>query len=96
MSRSPSGRLTKTRRWRRLRRLVLGEAGWRCEACGRWANEVDHIQPIGAGGERWERDNLQALCRSCHIEKTRKENRKALSAEAEAWRELVSELMPKK
>jgi 5-methylcytosine-specific restriction endonuclease McrA len=34
--------------------------------------EIDHILPISKGGNN-ELDNLQALCRSCHISKTRDE-----------------------
>ena len=33
---------------------------------------IDHIQPISNGGTN-KRDNLQALCQSCHIDKSREE-----------------------
>ncbi len=64
------------RRWQRLRRAVLA-AEPLCRACkerGRLtvANEVDHIVPIVEGGTD-ERSNLQALCKSCHSAKTRRE-----------------------
>lgn len=37
------------------------------------ATEVDHIIPRSKGGtDIWE--NLQALCKSCHSKKTRREN----------------------
>ena len=42
---------------------------WRCQACGRPAEVVDHILPRWAGGtDAW--DNLQALCTRCHRTKT--------------------------
>ena len=44
-----------------------------CESgCGRRAELVDHILPIRRGGTNDER-NLQALCRSCHAKKTRRD-----------------------
>ena len=41
-----------------------------CEACGRKAVDIHHIKARGMGGSK-ERDvieNLQALCRSCHLD----------------------------
>ena len=79
------------RRWERVRLEVLHAAGWRC-ACGRYGNQVDHIVPLDKGGDPWARDNLQALCRTHHIEKTRNENRRELTPAEAAWRALVAEL----
>ena len=42
--------------------------------CGRYGNEVDHIQPLDRGGEAYAPSNLQMLCRGCHILKSAKEN----------------------
>ena len=64
------------RRWEHLRRAVLDAANWRCAKCGRYGNEVDHIQPLDRGGDPWALENLQCLCRGCHIAKTRAENRR--------------------
>ena len=36
--------------------------------------EVDHVIPIHRRGAALALDNLQALCRSCHIRKTQTEN----------------------
>ena len=33
---------------------------------------IDHIKPLSAGGSS-ELDNLQILCKDCHVEKTRLE-----------------------
>jgi 5-methylcytosine-specific restriction endonuclease McrA len=41
-----------------------------CEVCGRKAVDIHHIKARGMGGSK-EMDvieNLQALCRSCHLE----------------------------
>lgn len=41
-----------------------------CEACGRKAVDIHHIKARGMGGSK-ERDvieNLQALCRKCHLD----------------------------
>jgi 5-methylcytosine-specific restriction protein A len=54
--------------WQRARHQVLNEEP-RCRRCGDQATEVDHIVPTFRGGSS-ERDNLQALCTSCHQAKT--------------------------
>jgi len=41
-----------------------------CEVCGRQAVDIHHIKARGMGGSK-DKDvieNLQALCRPCHIE----------------------------
>lgn len=69
---SPAG---STRRWRRLRVLVLERDGWRCQVpvnaagridpaghpCGLPAETVDHILPRALGGDDSEA-NLRAAC----------------------------------
>jgi 5-methylcytosine-specific restriction endonuclease McrA len=66
--------LSRPSRWRlnRLqRRALLAIFGGRCLACGSASVlELDHVIPGGAGGsDRIE--NLQVLCKRCHLEKTR-------------------------
>ena len=40
-----------------------------CEICGAKAVDIHHIEPRGMGGSKTKDviENLQALCRSCHI-----------------------------
>jgi 5-methylcytosine-specific restriction enzyme A len=59
--------------WQRARRQVLDEEP-HCRLCGNQATQVDHIVPTFRGGSS-ERDNLQALCASCHLAKTTAEQR---------------------
>lgn len=52
-----------------------------CQAChdkGRLseATEVDHIVAIEDGGEPYDPNNLQSLCKRCHVIKTSEENRR--------------------
>lgn len=61
------------RAWAKVRKQVLDEENWKCSVCKKWGNEVDHIKPIFRGGAEYERDNLQAICRGCHIDKSRRE-----------------------
>ena len=83
---------TGTARWQRLRRQVLARDGYRCR-CGRAGRlEVDHRQPVQHGGAPWAMRNLQALCRGCHIRKTRQENRRPRSAAEGRWAALVQEI----
>lgn len=61
-----------TKRWQRLRLLVLHERPL-CAECGKPAGHVDHIRRAKAGGEFWDEDNLQPLCERCHMQKSQKE-----------------------
>ena len=85
------------KRWRVTRRAVLERDGYRCRKCGRPGRlEVDHIRSVKSGGAALDPNNLQTLCRSCHIGKTRDENlaRQArLTPQRSAWRQLVDEMM---
>ena len=83
------------RRWERVRRAVLDRDRWRCQKCGRAGRlEIDHVVPLDAGGAVYDMDNLQALCRGCHIDKTAGENRNPVPREVAEWRDLVAELLP--
>lgn len=55
--------------WRTFRAHYLAMHE-QCVVCGAQATEVDHIQPIRLGGERFDIHNLQALCKGCHSRKT--------------------------
>ena len=67
----------QSRRWRAVRAAFLRDNPL-CAACstaGRVvaAVVVDHIQPLKAGGARFDSSNHQALCQSCHNRKTARE-----------------------
>lgn len=71
-----------TKEWRSARFAVLREEPL-CRHCARIgytkrAECVDHIVPISKGGAEYDRDNLQALCISCHNRKTRLDNIKGM------------------
>lgn len=55
--------------WPQLRRRVLIEEPL-CRRCGQRATDVDHVVPLWRGGSQG-RENLQALCKPCHRQKTR-------------------------
>ena len=59
-------------RWEVVRRLVLKRAGGRCAVpgCAEEATEADHVREIADGGDEWDPQNLQALCRAHHAEKS--------------------------
>ena len=62
-------------KWRRLREQQLYDEPW-CQDCDKeFATDVDHIVPIGDGGDPYAPDNLQSLCHSCHSRKTAREGR---------------------
>ena len=84
------------RRWAAVRRAVLKRDGFRCVECGRAGKlEVDHIVPMQRepGQDPYDPNGLQVLCRACHIEKTRLENRRPLTPAEAAWRGLVNEML---
>ena len=76
-------------RWRKLRAQLFDAANWRCAVCGGMARELDHVKPTEQGGARWEPANLQPICRSCHIAKTRREREIRRGPET-AWQKLVA------
>ena len=83
------------RRWDAVRRAVFERDGWRCVMCARPGRlECDHITPLERepGQDPYDMNGLQSLCRSCHLEKTAGENRRELTPDELAWRELVAEL----
>lgn len=78
--------IPSARPWERVRKQVLVRDDYRCKLCGAYGNEVDHMQPIAAGGAVLDPANLQTLCRNCHIEKTTEENTpEIVDAERTAW-----------
>ena len=82
-------------RWAAVRRAVLERDGYRCVECGRAGRlECDHVVPLqrDPGQDPYDPNSLQTLCRACHIEKTRGENRRPLTPAELAWRALVADL----
>jgi 5-methylcytosine-specific restriction endonuclease McrA len=76
-------------RWRRLRKQVLAEQPL-CALCARSGREtpatvVDHVQPHrGDWNLFWARENLQALCATCHSGIKRIEENKGHSQACDA------------
>lgn len=81
------------RRWEVVRRRILKKFNWRCAVCNRYGNEVDHIQPLHLGGAPWDENNLQVLCKTDHIIKTRSENCKPVSEQQAEWQAFIQELL---
>ena len=85
----------RARRWAATRCAVFDRDGWRCVQCGKAGRlECDHVVPLERGGDPWDMDNLQTLCRNCHIAKTlaEAEARGAATPGRAAWRALVEEI----
>lgn len=74
-------KMTGTTRDRRkvseqLKKVVASNQKWKCGHCGNDLDakyEVDHILALEDGGDNMI-DNLQALCRNCHGQKTLKDD----------------------
>ena len=68
---SPNKAVYGTKRWRMLRRAKLGRSPV-CERCGvRLATDVHHRVDLRDGGDPWDVEGLEALCRACHSRETR-------------------------
>ena len=74
------------KRWRKLRLKILDRDLWKCQLCGRYGNEADHIVPVHEGGAWWDPDNLRCACRACNIARHRKPRPRR-----DAWRALMAE-----
>ena len=83
--------------WGLVRLRVLDRDGWRCVTCGKSGRlEVDHIKPMDLGGAKYDKSNLQALCRPCHFAKTARENMIARGlVEKYRWRTFIAERLEK-
>ena len=58
------------------KKFVASNQNWKCNSCREQLTawfEVHHIQPLEHGGSN-HIDNLEALCRNCHGEKTALDN----------------------
>ena len=76
--------------WRWLKHHVHERDGWQCVQCGRrGALECDHKIPREAGGSD-DPDNLQTLCRHCHIDKTRRDKGQEVPPDLAEWDEFMS------
>jgi hypothetical protein len=58
-----------TRRWRKIREVILRRDQYICQYCGAEANTVDHVVPISKGGNDYP-DNLVAACARCNYSKS--------------------------
>ena len=84
------------RRWAAIRSAVFERDVFRCVECGRAGRlECDHVTPMQRepGQDVYNPNGLQAICRACHIEKTRRENSRPLTPAELAWRTLVAEML---
>ncbi len=83
-------------RWEAARRFVFERDAYRCVMCGKAGKlEADHVTPLQRepGQDPFDPHGIQTLCRSCHIEKSRRENRRELTPAEAEWRAFVSELL---
>ena len=84
-----------SRRWDRVRRFVFERDSYRCVTCGRASRlECDHIKPMQHEPKQnpYDPNGLQSICRSCHIEKTRRENLRPLTPQEKSWVALIREM----
>ena len=85
--RIPHPATTNPRRWAAVRRSVFERDGFRCRSCGRAGRlECDHVVPVVQGGDWWGVEGLQALCRGCHIAKSRRDL-EGPNPERDQWKE---------
>ena len=90
-------RAPNSRQWEAVRRVVLDRDGWRCQRCGSYGHEVDHVVPVEQGGAMYDPANCQVLCRGCHIAKTilEAEARGAATPGLSEWRDRIQAICKK-
>lgn len=90
------GRVRKLNRgqWAATRLAAFERDGWRCVKCGKAGRlEADHIVPLAFNPDRdpYDLENIQTLCRACHIGKTFSEFSKKTGTKARAWERLIAD-----
>jgi 5-methylcytosine-specific restriction protein A len=61
---------TGSKAWRSIRNRILLRDVSECRNCSRYGDQVDHVDGDSSNNRD---DNLQVLCRSCHSQKTARE-----------------------
>jgi 5-methylcytosine-specific restriction protein A len=74
---SDEQRFRNSKAWKQLK-LYKKSISPICEICVKFERivpmtDVDHIKPISEGGQLYDIDNLQSLCKQCHSRKTMRE-----------------------
>ena len=84
------------RRWEAVRKAVFERDGWRCVMCGAAGRlECDHVTSLERepGQNPYDPNRLQSICRSCHVAKTARENRRErLTPDQLRWQAYLGEL----
>ena len=80
MSEDQKRKIYTSRRWLKLRKLVLDKFNHLCQNCKRNgkqtpADEVHHIIPLGECADPFDFSNLELLCKSCHSQETNLERK---------------------
>jgi len=61
----------RSEHWQEVRKRKLKQAGYACEICHKKTKlDIHHLTYIRLGNERL--DDLQALCRSCHVKEEKR------------------------
>ena len=80
-------------RWLSIRQRVFDRAGFRCESCGKAGRlECDHTKAMHKfpGIDPWDESNMSALCRGCHIQKTRLERSTPKTPDQLDWKRFTA------
>lgn len=79
-------------RWKALRSKIFRERGEQCEVCFSIGEvQLHHRVPVSLGGEIWNPDNLEIVCRTCHLER----HRKIEESKMPLWKKKLYELIDK-
>ena len=81
---------TRGPRAARFRRRILTRDAYRCRRCGMAGKlEVHHIIEVSRGGSEFDAENVEVLCRDCHI----RHHETDLDRARAVWRQLVRSRM---
>ena len=80
----------RTAWWRQRRRAVFERDNYACVACGKRSRlECDHIVAVADGGSD-DLANLRTLCRTCHMNRNRDDNKTYTVAGQDEWEAFVA------
>ena len=81
------------RRWRLARLAAFKRDGWRCTNCGKAGRlEAHHAPSLRNGADPYAVEGLRTLCRQCHIDRHRGENRRPLTPAETDWHRFVDSI----
>ena len=77
---------TENRRYKKFRARILEIRGYKCKICGKWGDEIDHLNNVYKFPEiALDPNNVQVLCVECHNIRTKERLKAWEKRKARGW-----------